>query len=56
MTGSISSAVVFSVLALTAIKQGDLTIGKQLLRDSIDTHPQYFEAARHLSENPATSG
>jgi len=32
-------------LALSAIKQGDTTIGKSLLRDAIDTHPQYFEAA-----------
>ena len=32
-------------LALTAIKQGDITTGKGLLKDSIDTHPQHFEAA-----------
>ncbi|MBC2834376.1 tetratricopeptide repeat protein [Paragemmobacter straminiformis] len=32
-------------LALTAIKQGDLTVGKGLLQDAIETHPQYFEAA-----------
>ncbi|KRS16530.1 tetratricopeptide repeat protein [Roseovarius indicus] len=32
-------------LALSAIKQGDTTIGKGLLRDAIDTHPQHFEAA-----------
>jgi Flp pilus assembly protein TadD len=32
-------------LALTAIKQGDVTVGKGLLEDAIDTHPQYFEAA-----------
>ncbi|MEM6726888.1 MAG: tetratricopeptide repeat protein [Pseudomonadota bacterium] len=32
-------------MALSAIKQGDTTIGKGLLRDAIDTHPQYFEAA-----------
>ncbi len=42
-------------LALSAIKQGDTTIGKGLLRDSIDTHPQHFEAAvrslRALEEN-----
>lgn len=32
-------------LALTAIKQGDVTVGKGLLQDAIATHPQYFEAA-----------
>jgi len=31
--------------ALAAIKQGDVTIGKGLLQQAIDTHPQYFEAA-----------
>ena len=36
-------------LALTAIKQNDVTIGKGLLREAIDTHPQHFEeAARAL--------
>ncbi len=32
-------------LALSAIKQGDVAIGKGLLEDAIDTHPQHFEAA-----------
>lgn len=32
-------------LALAAIKQGDVQVGKELLRDPIDTHPQHFEAA-----------
>jgi len=32
-------------MALSAIKQGDTTIGRGLLRDAIDTHPQHFEAA-----------
>ncbi|MDG1378154.1 MAG: tetratricopeptide repeat protein [Yoonia sp.] len=36
-------------LALTAIKQNDVTIGKGLLREAIDTHPQHFdEATRSL--------
>ncbi|QYX57547.1 tetratricopeptide repeat protein [Roseovarius sp. SCSIO 43702] len=42
-------------LGLTAVKQGDVTIGKGLLRDAIDTHPQHFEAAvrslRALEDN-----
>jgi Flp pilus assembly protein TadD len=32
-------------LGLSAIKQGDTGIGKGLLRDAIDTHPQHFEDA-----------
>ncbi|WP_397542403.1 tetratricopeptide repeat protein [Roseovarius salis] len=42
-------------LALSAIKQGDTGIGKGLLRDAVDTHPQHFEAAarslRALEDN-----
>lgn len=44
-------------LALSAVKQGDTAIGKGLLRDAIDTHPQHFEAAvrslRALEDNVA---
>ena len=32
-------------LGLAAIKRGDVSIGKGLLREAIDTHPQHFEAA-----------
>ena len=32
-------------LALTAIKKGDIAVGKGLLQDAIDTSPQHFEAA-----------
>lgn len=32
-------------LALTAIKHGDVTVGKGLLQEAVDTHPQHFEAA-----------
>ena len=36
-------------LGLAAIKQGDLTIGKGLLKEAIDTHPQHYdEAVRSL--------
>ena len=36
-------------MALTAIKQNDVSTGKGLLQDAIDTHPQHFEeAARSL--------
>ena len=33
-------------LALTAIKHGDVATGKGLLKEAIDTNPQYFEAAQ----------
>lgn len=37
-------------LALSAIKQGDVNVGKQLLREAVETHPQHFEtAARSLA-------
>jgi Flp pilus assembly protein TadD len=32
-------------MALAAIKQGDITVGKGLLQQAIDTHPQHFESA-----------
>jgi len=32
-------------LALSAIKQGDVSTGRALLVDSIETHPQHFDAA-----------
>lgn len=36
--------------ALSAIKRGDVTIGKTLLQEAVDTHPQHFdEAARALA-------
>ncbi|WP_299623536.1 tetratricopeptide repeat protein [uncultured Tateyamaria sp.] len=50
-------AQLLHTLGLTAIKQGDVSTGKGLLRDAIDTHPQHFEAAvrslRALEENVA---
>ncbi len=37
-------------MALTAIKQGDVSLGKGLLQEAVDTHPQHFEeAARSLA-------
>lgn len=32
-------------LALSAIKQGDVQVGKGLLEEAVETHPQHFEAA-----------
>lgn len=46
----IERAQLLHTMALTAIKQGDIQIGKGLLQEAINTHPQYFEAAeRSLS-------
>ncbi|MGB3316872.1 MAG: tetratricopeptide repeat protein [Albidovulum sp.] len=36
--------------ALTAIKQGDVTIGKGLLEDAVDTSPRHFEQASRALE------
>jgi Tfp pilus assembly protein PilF len=41
----IERAQLMHTLALTAVKQGDVTIAKGLLQQAIDTHPQHFEAA-----------
>ncbi|GAA6190225.1 tetratricopeptide repeat protein [Phaeobacter sp. NW0010-22] len=38
-------AQLLHTLALSAIKQGDITTGKGLLREAIATHPQHFEEA-----------
>tara|TARA_R110002051_G_scaffold70726_4_gene127241 strand:+ start:9222 stop:10079 length:858 start_codon:yes stop_codon:yes gene_type:complete len=51
----IERAQLLHTLALTAIKQNDVATGKGLLREAIDTHPQYFEEAvrslRALEDN-----
>ncbi|WP_226781803.1 tetratricopeptide repeat protein [Oceaniglobus trochenteri] len=41
----VEQAQLMHTMALTAIKQGDVAIGKGLLQQAIDTHPQHFEAA-----------
>ncbi|MFY0690644.1 MAG: tetratricopeptide repeat protein [Paracoccaceae bacterium] len=38
-------AQLLHTMALAAVKQGDLDIGKTLLGQAIETHPQHFEAA-----------
>lgn len=51
----IERAQLLHTMALTAIKQNDLTIGRGLLSQAIETHPQHFEAAvrslRALEDN-----
>lgn len=50
-------AQLLHTMALTAVKQNDVTIGRGLLKEAIDTHPQHFEAAvrslRALEDNVA---
>jgi len=41
----IERAQLLHTLGLAAVKQGDVAIGKGLLREAIETHPQHFEAA-----------
>ncbi|SFR32554.1 TPR repeat-containing protein [Yoonia tamlensis] len=54
----IERAQLLYTLALAAIKQNDVSIGKSLLADAIETHPRHFEeAVRALQalENNATN-
>lgn len=41
----VERAQLLHTLGLSAVKQGDIEIGKGLLRDAIETHPQHFDAA-----------
>ena len=44
-TTQIERAQLLHTMGLTAIKQGDVRIGKGLLQEAVDTHPQHFDAA-----------
>lgn len=49
MTQSEKAELLYT-MALTAIKQNDVSTGRQLLREAVETHPQHFEtAARALA-------
>lgn len=52
----VERAQLLYTMGLSAVKQGDVETGKALLRDSIDTHPQYFEPAIRALEALETSG
>jgi Flp pilus assembly protein TadD len=53
----VEKAQLLYTAALSAIKQGDVTIGKGLLQEAVDTHPQHFdEAARALAALDANPG
>ena len=38
-------AELFYTMGLAAVKQGDTQVGRALLQEAVETHPQYFEAA-----------
>lgn len=38
-------AQLLHTMALTAVKAGDVSVGKALLQEAVDTHPQHFDAA-----------
>jgi len=46
----IERAQLLHTMALTAIKQNDVSIGRSLLVDAIETHPQFFEEATRALE------
>lgn len=46
----VERAQLLHTLALTAIKQGDTSIGQTLLSEAVDTHPQHFDAAARALE------
>ena len=41
----VERAQLLHTMALAAIRRGDIDIGRGLLEDAIDTHPQHFDAA-----------
>jgi len=41
----IERAQLLYTMAVSAVRRGDVDIGRGLLQDAIDTHPQHFEAA-----------
>lgn len=51
----VERAQLLHTLGLAAVKQGDVTIGKGLLQEAVDSHPQHFESAvrslRALEDN-----
>lgn len=46
----IERAQLLHTAGLTAVKQGDLSTGKSLLSQAVETHPRYFEAAARSLE------
>ncbi len=46
----VERAQLLYTLALTAIKQNDVTLGRGLLTEAVETHPQHFEEASRALE------
>ena len=46
----IERAELLYTLGLAAVKQGDVNVGRGLLEQAVETHPQYFEAAARSLE------
>ena len=46
----VERAQLLHTAALAAIKRGDITTGRVLLEDAVETHPQHFEAAARALE------
>lgn len=49
-------AQLLHTMALSAIKQGDTELGKGMLKEAVDTHPQHFDAAARALEALNTPG
>jgi Flp pilus assembly protein TadD len=49
-------AQLLHTLAVTAIKQGDVLTGRELLQEAIDTHPQHFDVAVRALRALETAG
>lgn len=47
----VEEAQLLHTMALAAIKQGDVDVGRGLLEQAIETHPQYFEPAVRALES-----
>ena len=50
----VERAQLLHTAALAAIKRGDITTGRILLEDAVETHPQHFEAASRALETLET--
>jgi len=46
----VEQAQLLYTMGLTAVKQGDVQTGKQLMRQAIETHPQHFDEAMRSLE------
>lgn len=52
----VEQAQLLYTMGLAAVKQGDADVGRELLRDAVDTHPQHFDPAIRALEALDTRG